>query len=194
MLINGSSTTYNALQGLTDQIAQSIKNIKAQSIKIPDHNDIDQSSKPQTETTFGTLNNYAVSYLSPNSVYSLHKIVAEEAEKLSDNRQKHIKSESDNEANSQQIKPEGELSDISFGEELKQIYSSSDYAKVSSIYQQNIYINTPDVALVFKGTPIPVNADKYATEAYQHASELNQTQEPTIELLHKNNQNFDYKI
>lgn len=194
MLINGGATTYNALQGLTEQIAQSIKNIKAQSIKIPEHTNVNHSSTQQAETTFGTLNDYAVSYLSPNSVYSLHKIVAEEAEKLPDNRQKHIKSESDNEANSQQIKQEENLFNISFNEELEHIYSSSDYAKVSAIYQQNFVITPPDVALVFKGTPIPVNADKYAMEAYQYASELNQTQEPTIELMHKNNQKFDYKI
>ena len=193
MSINGLGATYSALNGLTEQIAQSVRNIKAQSVKLPEYSAPQNTAQSADDTQTFTLNSYAVSYLSPNSLYSIHKIAAEQAEDLPNRQQKQVLSNSDGQENTPQIE-EGALSGISFSEELEQIFSSADYAKVSAIYRQNFVVNAPDVSLLFQGTPIAENPAQYASDAYQQASRLTQTEEPTIELMHKNNQQFDYKI
>ena len=193
MSINGLGATYSALNGLTEQIAQSVKNIKAQSVKLPEYSASRHTAQSADEAQAFTLNSYAVSYLSPNSLYSVHKIAAEQPEELPNRQQKQVLSNPDGQENTTQIE-EGALSGISFSEELDQVFTSVDYAKVSAIYRQNFVVNAPDVSLLFQGTPIAENSAQYVSDAYQQASELTQTEEPTIELMHKNNQQFDYKI
>ena len=185
----------SALNGITEQIEQSVRNIKAQSVRLPNEGIINQNSSPKTDKAQPfALNDYAVSYLSPNSVYSLHKIVSEQAEELTKHKHGTIQSEKDEQENAPQISEDETISGVSFSEELGQIFSASDYAKVSAIYRQNYVFNPPDISLIFQGAPISENPSQYAADAYFHASELNQSHEPTIELMHKNNQKFDYKI
>ena len=193
MEISGLGATYSALNGLTEQIAQSVKNIKAQSVKLPEYSASPKTTQSTNDTQSFTLSSYAVSYLSPNSLYSVHKIAAEQTEELPNRQQKQILSNSSEQENTVQIE-EGALLGISFSEELEQIFSSADYAKVSAIYRQNFVVNTPDVSLLFQGTPIAENPSQYASAAYQQAFHLTQIEEPTIELMHKNNQKYDYKI
>lgn len=193
MSISGLGATYSALNGLTEQIAQSVKNIKAQSVKLPEYSAPQNTSQASDNAQPFTLNSYAVSYLSPSSLYSVHKIAAEQTEELPNRQQKQVLSNSGEQENATQIE-EGALSGVSFNEELEQIFSSADYAKVSAIYRQNFVVNTPDVSLLFQGTPISESPAQYASDAYQQASELTQTEQPTIELMHKNNQQYDYKI
>ena len=192
MSINGVGS---ALNGLTEQIAQSVKNIKAQSVRLPEEGTINQDSSPQTERAQAfALNDYAVSYLSPNSVYSLHKIVSEQAKELTKQKQGTIQSGKEEQENTSQVSEDETLSGLSFSEELGQIFSASDYAKVTAIYRQSYVFNPPDVSLIFQGTITSQNPSQYAADAYLQASELNQSHEPTIELMHKYNQKFDYQI
>ncbi len=103
MSISGLGATYSALNGLTEQIAQSVKNIKAQSVKLPEYSAPQNTSQASDNAQPFTLNSYAVSYLSPNSLYSVHKIAAEQPEELPNRQQKQVLSNPDGQENTTQI-------------------------------------------------------------------------------------------
>ena len=188
MISSGLTATYD-VNGLTAKIFSTVQNIKAQEQGF-------SQAVSQKENTFSgfTLHNYAVSYLEPKLVYSLHHMLSEAPEGPREQPTHKGLNPNQGEETKTLGTSEEHIEKINFASELDQSSSKADYAKVSAIYQQAVGVNNLDVTLLFEGKPVDVNPSRYAAEAYTTAANLNKQPEPLIELMHDYNRNFDYKI
>lgn len=188
MISSGLTASYD-VNGLTAKIFNTVQNIKAQEQGFA-------QSVSRTENTFSgfALHNYAVSYLEPKVVYSLHHILSDAPENTQEQQTPKGLNPQSEEKTKTLGTAEETVEKVSFAAELGSSSSKADYAKVSAIYRQAVGINNLDVTLLFEGKPVDVNPLRYAAEAYTTAANLNKQPEPLIELMHDYNRNFDYKI
>lgn len=193
MALSAVNSSLYDLSGLTAQIADSVRNIKAQSLSIPEALAQDKVSASPIPQNY-SINSFAVSYLEPNSLYSLQRILSEAPEELPEqNRRNQLRPNAENNAENPQINS-AEVESLGFDSELETVFASADYAKATSIYRQAYTVNVPEVTLLFGGTPPAEDPSQYAATAYGNAANLNKNTQPLIELMHENNRNFDYTI
>lgn len=195
MALSGINATAYDLNALTAQISESVRNIKAAAVQSPAFQAPANQSSEISSQAF-SLHNFAVSYLEPQAIYSLQRMVSEEPESLNkDEQERRLKPDTErDESKAAKTSNQDEIGGLNFNSELEQIFAASDYAKATAVYRQAFQINVPEVTLLFGGNPLPEDPARYAAEAYNSAAGLNQTKEPLINLMHNNNRNFDYTI
>lgn len=176
---------------LTAAIDRSVANIKSRTAAVPE-----TPLPPQNDNASPaswSVSGFAVSYLEPNALYSLQKMVSDIRFEERPQEQKAgsyaLQSEEGNAA-----KADLAVTESDFGAAVDEVYSASDYAKVSAVYQQNIGFSLPQLKVIFSGRPIAENPLQYAADAYNHSLELNQSPSVLIDFFHRNNRSFDLNI
>lgn len=176
---------------LTEAIDRSVANIKARSATPSETQAAAPNDNAAASSAGWSMSGFSVSYLEPNALYSLQRMVSEVPEddqRASKQAKAYVRSEEDNAAN------QARIGDVAFAEELGEIFSTADYAKVSAVYQQNIGFSLPQLKVIFSGNPVAENPSQYAADAYNHSLSLNQEPTVLLDFLHANNRNFDFSI
>lgn len=176
---------------LTEAIDRSVANIKSRTVSVPETQLLPQNDNGSSAGW--SVSGFAVSYLEPNALYSLQKMVSdihyEEHQPKQQTGSYALQSEEGNAA-----KADLAVTESDFGAAVDEVYSASDYAKVSAVYQQNIGFSLPQLKVIFSGRPIAENPLQYAADAYNHSLELNQSPSVLIDFFHRNNRSFDLNI
>lgn len=194
------SATANSLMpdfsGLTADISKSVNTIKAKTQAL--QNDLTppvQSQNAESSFKSFSLNNYAVSYLEPQALYSLHRFVAEadDSERLKQQtRRQNIFNNDENTAlgSTGETNPDDK---ISFWEELSQNTDSSNLRQVLQAYGVQSSSSDSSAAFLAAATPSKVSGF-YAAEAYDYVFNINTEPKVLIDFMHEFNRSYDYKI
>ena len=186
-LSNINSTTYQ-LSYLTGQISDSVKNIQTKAISVPT---VALPTTAEQRAFEISLNSYAVSYLEPQSLYQIHKFLAETAPSKENQSKFHLQQQ-ENPQDNAKIEPQSPEA-LDFYDELSITSSVYDYAQATAFYKTPWVTHSPSAQWIF-GAGSETNSLNYVTNTYNKIAELNETKLPLIEFLHKNNRNFDYKV
>ena len=195
MALSGINAAAYDLTSLTAQISESVRHLRAESLQTSAFSSTTSQGTDNQQVSF-SMQGFAVSYLEPRAIYSLHQMISEAPEELNrEGQERHLSPDKDKDDN-QTVRRSNieENSSLNFISELERSFSASDYAKVTAVYRQSVQINVPEVTLLWGGSLTAEDSSKYAAEAYNTAAGLNQNKEPLINLMHYNNRNFDYKI
>lgn len=196
-----SGLTTDKLTGLyadlTSQINKSVKNIglkSEQGFNLPDSQSAAVKSSAVTNNV--SFTGYAFSYLEPSSLYNIHQIKAnlQSEEKLKDyqNKQNQVLENEEQELAADNDNSE-QVGAVSFMEEL-QNNLSLDARSITRIYKQNARAEVSAAPLYLSGANFAMHDTKYASDAYNFTFNINNTPDMRIELMHKNNRSFDYRI
>jgi len=192
MALAGSSSAYN-LNSITAQISESVQRIKTASLNRPEISLPSENYSGESSGQSFSLHNFAISYLEPRALYSLQRMISEAPEQMNKDGRSQLKADNKEQKSPDNIKTQA-FSEADFNNELEQIFSAADYAKVTAVYRRAVRVDVPEVTLLFGGSPVSEDPARYAANAYNTAAELNHNKEPLIELMHDNNRKFDYKI
>lgn len=176
---------------LTAAIDRSVSNIKSRTVSASEPQPLPQNDN--ISSPGWSARGFAVSYLEPNALYTLQKMVSDfHFEEPPQNRRAGSYTLQSEEKNA--TKTDSSVSESDFGTAVEGVYSASDYAKVSAVYQQNIGFSLPQLKVIFSGRPIAENPLQYAADAYNHSLELNKSPSVLIDFFHPNNRSFDLNI
>lgn len=191
-----SDKLQNIYTNLTNQISESIRNIsyKQEEKFVPFGKETTQENK--FSSVYGTQS-FAVSYLEPKSLYSLQLLVQNFSEEENINKkQRNEEQVSDNQE--RKTKASIEVEELpfqtSFMDEIYNYKPAPDSFYVSSVYKQNLTHSSSIINMNSGMEKSILSNVKYATQTYAFNYNINNEPQVRLDLLHKNNRSFDYRI
>lgn len=196
MISASANSLMPDFSGLTADISRSVSTIKAKA-QVLRNDSIPSAQNQSAGSAFKSfsLNNYAVSYLEPQALYSLHRFVAEtdDAEKLKQqNRRPNIFKDDENAApeSAGETNPDDK---ISFWEEFSQNLNGTILRQTMEAYGVQSSAVDSSAAFLAAATPSKVSGS-YAAGAYDYVFNINTEPKVLIDFMHEFNRSYDYKI
>lgn len=186
----------NIYTSLTSSISGSVKNIRQKQAENFTGNKATLTSNDNSLWGGFSLNNYAVSYLQPQTLLNIHNLREDKIDGRLKDRSANRQDIDEGQGQASATKTDTqEVSVVSFLENLQNIRSKPDAAVVAGIYSQNNKQTSGFSVENFSGTGFSMGEVKYANETYNFNYNLN-NREPDIkiEFMHKNNRSFDYRV
>lgn len=171
---------------LTTEISKSVNYIRSKATDV--HFNTPDVAQNDAFNNF-SLHGYAVSYLEPQALFSIHKFVSEteQGEKL--NRQSQHKSIfNEDEKNTSDIDKTKKAT--GFAEELSTTADFSSLRYGISAYQTTIPRNDSPFIIPEHETVSGI----YATGAYTYVADINSKPQVLIDFMHEFNRSYDYII
>ena len=173
--------------GLTAEISKSVSHLKAKAAEL--HFNTPEAVQNNSFNDF-PLNSYAVSYLEPQTSFTVQHLASEagQGEKLNRQpQQKNVLNEDE------KTSPDIEKAEnpVSFWEELVEVADFSAFRYGMSVYEPKVATEN-DALFMISG--LETVSGTYAAGAYDYVANINSRPQVLIDLMHEFNRSFDYTI
>lgn len=185
----------NVYSGLMSSISASVRNIR---VKQTEEYQPNRFSGNVDKIPFGqfSLGAYAVSYLEPQVLFSIHHLRENEnSEQLKKHSTEKESVQDWDEQTAQTVANNDNTIDVTFWESLQNMITAPNAEAVAGIYGRNNNILSILPQETFWGKGFAMGEVKYANDTYSFNYKVaNDAPSMTIEYMHKNNRSFDYRV